>query len=130
MSPRKAQRKDRNERREEILRPSPYLGYDRDQLAVHLMRREAFEIAESQFRRAIWLNPYEPVFKQHLAWCLYCLRRYAEARHWIGQGLEQDPNNAVFQRTLAVIDRELANTGPGSSPAKSEADDESASPSG
>lgn len=35
------------------------------------MSREAFGIAESQFRRAVWLNPYEPDFQNHLAWCLY-----------------------------------------------------------
>ena len=60
----------RRERRENILRPCPTLGYDRDALGMHLLSRGAFAIAESQFRRAIWLNPYEPEFREHLAGCL------------------------------------------------------------
>jgi Flp pilus assembly protein TadD len=55
------------------------LGYDRDALGMHLVEYGACEIAESQFRRAIWLNPFEPRFKVHLAWCLYKEARHAEA---------------------------------------------------
>ena len=69
---------DQNERRENALRPSPYLGYDRDSLGLFLVSRGAYEIAETQFRRAIWLNPFEPSFKKHLAYCLYKLERNAE----------------------------------------------------
>ncbi|MBN1795208.1 MAG: hypothetical protein JW804_00905 [Sedimentisphaerales bacterium] len=32
-------KKDRNERREDLLRPSPYLGYDRDKLGMYLLSR-------------------------------------------------------------------------------------------
>lgn len=66
--------------REEVLRPSHYLGYDRDEMGVYFLGREAFELAESQFRRAVWLNPYEPVFKTHWALSLIKLNRMAEAR--------------------------------------------------
>jgi Flp pilus assembly protein TadD len=79
----KKYRYDENERRENILRPSPYLGYDRDTLGLHLFSRGAYEIALTQFRRAIWLNPYEPVFKEHLARCLHKLGRYTEANRLI-----------------------------------------------
>jgi len=99
--------KDRNERREEILRPNPWLGYDRDSVAVHLVSRGAYDIAESQLRRAIWLNPYEPRFKQHLAWCLYKAKRFAEAKEWAIKTLEQDPENPDSQRLLDLIVRHL-----------------------
>ena len=69
---------DQNERRENALRPSRYLGYDRDALGIYLCSREAYEIAETQFRRAIWLNPFEPAFKKHLEYCLYKLERNIE----------------------------------------------------
>ena len=69
-----------NEHREEVLHPSPYLGYDYDRLGVHMMEIEAFNVAENQFRRAIWLNPFEPQFKVHLACCLYRLKRYTDAQ--------------------------------------------------
>jgi hypothetical protein len=46
---------------------------------MHLVSRDAYEIAETQFRRAIWLNPFEPMFRVHLAWCLHKLTRHAEA---------------------------------------------------
>ncbi|MGB9624684.1 MAG: hypothetical protein ACPMAQ_07455 [Phycisphaerae bacterium] len=66
--------------REEALRPSRFLGYDRDQMGVYFLGREAFALAESQFRRAVWLNPYEPVFKVHWALALIRLNRKDEAR--------------------------------------------------
>jgi thioredoxin-like negative regulator of GroEL len=52
---------------------------------MHLVEREAFEVAEAQLRRAVWLNPYEPRFKVHLAWCLCRQKRYSEARELIDQ---------------------------------------------
>jgi tetratricopeptide (TPR) repeat protein len=81
----KASRKDRNDRREELLRPSIYLGYDRDELGMYLLSREAYKIAESQFRRAVWLNPFEIRFVCHLAWCLYKQGCYKEAKNYIDQ---------------------------------------------
>jgi Tfp pilus assembly protein PilF len=76
-------KKDRNERREDLLQPSPYLGYDRDSLGMYLLSRGACKIAESQLRRAVWLNPYEYRFVCHLAWCLYKQERYEEAKKYI-----------------------------------------------
>jgi Flp pilus assembly protein TadD len=97
---------DQNERRENALRPSIHLGYDRDTLGMHLMSREAYWIAETQFRRAVWLNPYEPEFKNHLAWCLYKRGRFAEARLWGQEALDQkdDPNTHIL---LDLIGRAL-----------------------
>jgi len=97
---------DRNERREEALRPCPTLGYDRDHLACHLISREAFGLAESQLRRAIWLNPYEPRFKKHLAWALFMQGKHAEARAWVHQALEQQPDSANAQEILALLDED------------------------
>lgn len=69
----------RNELREEALHNCPFLGYDRDALGTHLYSRGAYKIAETQFRRAVHLNPYEPIFKEHLAQCLRRLGKYEEA---------------------------------------------------
>jgi Flp pilus assembly protein TadD len=90
--------RDENERREDALRPNPHLGYDRDALGMHLMSREAFRIAESQLRRAVRLNPFEPRFKNHLAWCLYKQNRSVEAQSWAQKALDQadDPNTRVL----------------------------------
>jgi tetratricopeptide (TPR) repeat protein len=65
--------------REELLRPCPYLGYDHDRIGVHCLAREALGIAEQSFRRAIWLNPFEPRFALHLAHALLRQKRYEEA---------------------------------------------------
>jgi len=85
--------KDHQKIREDILRPHPRLGYDRDQLALYLMSLGAHKIAESQFRRAIWLNPFEPAFKVHLAECLYHMSRYTEARELVVKTMEENPDN-------------------------------------
>ncbi len=82
------------------MRPWPALGYDWDELAMHLVSREAFQVAEAQLRRAVWLNPYEPRFKVHLAWCLCREKRYGEARKW----LEQVPADCLVE-TVADMRR-------------------------
>jgi Flp pilus assembly protein TadD len=99
----KHQPRDKDELREEALRPHPWLGYDRDGLAAHLMRREAFEIAEGQFRRAIWLNPYEAAFKAHLAWCLCKQGRLEEAADWAAQALQQKPEDRESQDVAEFV---------------------------
>jgi len=65
--------------REDLLRPCPYLGYDHDGIGVHCLAKGALGIAEQSFRRAIWLNPYEPRFVLHLAQALFHRKRYREA---------------------------------------------------
>ena len=82
---RSSQRRDSQLLREEALRPCPFLGYDRDQLGVHLLGRDALELAESQFRRAVWLNPYEPWFKLHWATALLALKRMDEAKRLLSE---------------------------------------------
>jgi len=107
MGERKALKKSREERREEVLRPCPYLGYDHDQLGAYLMERGAFRIAEAEFRRAAWLNPYEAAFKTHIAASLYYLGCYVEAKEWVAQALAQRPGDNEAQRLGARIEKEL-----------------------
>jgi tetratricopeptide (TPR) repeat protein len=104
---RSAPGKDRGERREEALRPSRCLGYDRDALGVHLLSCHAYDLAASQLRRAIWLNPYEPRFKEHLACCLYKQGRYREAREWVLKALEQKDEESS-RHTLKLIEQKLS----------------------
>jgi tetratricopeptide (TPR) repeat protein len=82
-----------DEQREELMRPSRFLGYDRDSLGMYAMTKEMFGVAESQFRRSVYLNPYEPGFKQHLAWCLYKQGALEEAGEWIEKALAQRPDD-------------------------------------
>jgi len=77
--------------REEALRPCPLLGYDRDQLGCYLLGRGALELAESQFRRAVWLNPFEPSFKVHWALTLIKLERKREAHDVLREALASNP---------------------------------------
>ena len=94
-------KKDINERREDLLRPSRYLGYDHDELGMYLLSRGAYKIAESQLRRAVWLNPYEYRFVCHLAWCLYKQGRFHEAQKLIGQVDAEDVD--ANQETQIII---------------------------
>jgi tetratricopeptide (TPR) repeat protein len=88
---------DREERRENILRPSPYLGYNWDDLGLYFNDRGAEHLAEPQFRRAVWLNPYEIEFKVHLAECLYRRKKYEEARKCVDEALQQKPDHQGAQ---------------------------------
>ncbi|MBI5863877.1 MAG: hypothetical protein HZB38_05105 [Planctomycetes bacterium] len=84
--------------REELLRPSSFLGYNRDRLGVYFMEREAFELAESQFRRAAWLNPFEAWFKMHWATALLALNRPGDAKLLLSELMTDGPCAQVAQR--------------------------------
>jgi Flp pilus assembly protein TadD len=94
--------------RENLLRPNPFLGYDHDTVASHLLKQHAYALAEGEFRRAVYLNPFEAAFKGHLAWCLYRQKRFEEAREWVVQALEQDPESGPFRQILGMVDAKLA----------------------
>jgi tetratricopeptide (TPR) repeat protein len=91
--------------REELLRPCPYLGYDHDRIGIHCLSREAYAVAEQSFRRAIWLNPYEPEFHFHLAHALFRQKRHGEAlgaldelrEKWADFAREEDLREAIRQ---------------------------------
>ena len=98
---------DRDERREEQMRPSRFLGYDRDSLGMYSLSREMLAVAESQFHRAVYLNPYEPAFKQHLAWCLYKQGKYPEAKQWIEKALRQKPDDEDSRHILGKVEEKM-----------------------
>ena len=79
--------------REEALRPCPLLGFDHDRLGCYLIGRGALEIAESQFRRAVWLNPFELSFKVHWALTLVQLERKPEAHDLLREVLARNPQD-------------------------------------
>jgi predicted Zn-dependent protease len=91
---------------EERLRPSKFLGYDHDKLGYFLLKKEVFDIAEEEFKRAIYLNPYEPVFSQHLAWAYFKQKRFKEARDIIATSLETKPDDKDSQYILQRIESE------------------------
>ena len=79
--------------REEALRPCAYIGYDRNKMGLYFMDREAYELAESQFKRAIWLNPYEAAFKLNYAVLLFRCKRFDEAKQVVADVLGEDPKS-------------------------------------
>ena len=100
---------DADERRENAARPHPFLGYNRDQLGLYFLDRGAEHTAEGQFRRAIWLNPFEPEFKLHLAGCLFKQNRCAEAKDLLHQVLAQMPDRRDAKSLLSVIESRMDN---------------------
>ena len=93
--------------REEALRPWPTLGYDHNSIAMHLLGREAYALARKELEHAIWLNPFEPMFKANLALCLYRQKQYAEARVWIEKALEQNPDDPEARKILEFIEDKI-----------------------
>ena len=99
----KDKRKSKKERFEEFLRPNRFLGYDWANIGIYLYNIRAFEIAEMQFRRANWLNPFEPKFKMLIARCLYKRGLMPEAFRWIKEAFEQKPKNEEIRRLFSTI---------------------------
>ena len=106
--PKKAKKLSPEDRRENALRPCAYLGYERDTLAMYLMKRGMYGLAGAQLRRAVWLNLFEPAFKVHLAWCLCEQERYAEAHDWATHALAQRDEPDV-RKILKLTARKLRN---------------------
>jgi Tfp pilus assembly protein PilF len=98
-----------NDQEEEQMRPSRFLGYNRDTLGMHALQKEMFDVAESQFRRAAYLNPHEPRFKQHLAWALYKRGKFYEARQLIMQALDQAPHDEDNRHILTKVEEKIGN---------------------
>ncbi len=90
---RKQEKRDR--RREDALRPNPSLGYGQDKMGVYFLKKRAFKMAEEQLRRAVWLNPYEPLFMSHLAICLYETGRIDECKELVVKVLKAGRLDAV-----------------------------------
>jgi tetratricopeptide (TPR) repeat protein len=95
MTRRRKSGKDPFEEREDALRPHPWLGYSRDRLGLYLMERGAHGIAEAQFRRAAWLNPFEPEFRVHQATALMEMGRLGEATALVDEVLKDHPDSAT-----------------------------------
>jgi len=96
-----------DEQNEEQLRPSRFLGYNRDLLGMHALQKDMLRVAESQFRRATYLNPHEPRFKQHLAWVLYKQGDYPEARRFILEALDQEPDDEDNRHILVKVEEKI-----------------------
>ena len=96
-----------DEQREERMRPSRFLGYDRDSLGMYALQREMFDVAESQFRRAAYLNPFQPRFKQHLAWALYKQGKLADAKRCIVEAIGQNPLDTDSRQVLVKIEEKM-----------------------
>lgn len=95
---------ERDRRREEALRPSPHLGYGYDKMGVYFLKRRAFKLAEAQLRRAVYLNPYEPLFLSHLAICLFEMKRLAECSELVSRVLKAGRLDAV-RDLVAYLER-------------------------
>ncbi|MDA8377483.1 MAG: tetratricopeptide repeat protein [Planctomycetia bacterium] len=95
---------DFQERRENAMRPSRYLGFDHDDLGVYFMEKAAFTFAESELRRAVWLNPFNVDFQAHLAVCLFKQKRYREAMAVARQVFQCAPDRPDMQNLMRLID--------------------------
>jgi Flp pilus assembly protein TadD len=89
------------------MRPSRFLGYDHDSLGIHLTTIGSLDLAESELRRAVWLNPFEQRFMKHLAWCLYKKGSYGEARDWIHRALALRVGDGESQKILSLIEAKV-----------------------
>ncbi|MCX7045035.1 MAG: hypothetical protein NTX50_06075 [Candidatus Sumerlaeota bacterium] len=99
--------KTREQLREEALRPCALLGYDYDRIAQYLISRQAYAVAEDALRHAIWLNPYEALFKEHLALCLLEQKQYGEALALAAEAAKNGPNRKSAEVLVQIIKRHL-----------------------
>lgn len=97
--------------REEVLRPCQYLGYQQYDLAQYLTSRGAPNLAEPLLRRAIYLNPFEPLFVAALAVSLFKQGKLEEAKARIEEALSRRPAAPDFERIQRDIERAINEAG-------------------
>jgi hypothetical protein len=102
-------------RREEAMRPSPYLGYDHHQLGCYFLQREVLELAEMELRRGVWLNPFEKLFQIDLAICLLRQGKVREAREWSSKLADAWPKDRMVAQ---LVNRLAAANAPAHPPGK------------
>ena len=88
---------------EEKICPSRFLGYNRDHLGIFLLSRDMLKQAEIQFRRAVYLNPYETVFIKHLSWCLYKQGNLEESLELINLFLKKCQGDEEGEKIRGII---------------------------
>lgn len=76
---------------------------DREAPAGSLLASGSCALAEAQYRRMVWLNPFEPRFRARLAWCLHLEGRNEESRSCLEEALQSHPGDPVLQDLLARI---------------------------
>jgi Flp pilus assembly protein TadD len=86
------------------MRPSRCIGYEHDALGMHLVKIGSLLLAESELRRAVWLNPFERRFAKHLAWCLYRKGERGEARDWALRALAGNGGDEECRELLRMIE--------------------------
>jgi FOG: TPR repeat len=67
-----------------------------------LEEQERYEDAAREFRRAISINPKDPLYYDDLAFCLEKLERYDQAIEVINQVLSLDPKDSFAHRELGI----------------------------
>jgi Tfp pilus assembly protein PilF len=80
------------------------LGYVQDNMGVYFVSRRAWKFAEAQFRRAVYLNPFEPLFLAHLATCLYQMGRLKEAQKLASTVVKAGRTDAV-EELLKLLEK-------------------------
>lgn len=103
---------DRQERRENALRPNRLLGYDRDDLGMYFIQAGEYRLAEMQLRRAVWLNPFEPRFKAHLGLCIFRMGNAEAARRWVDEALQSAASDAQVRRIEGIVNGRPRRTSP------------------
>lgn len=91
------------DRRERLLAPNPWGGYNHNNLGCELFQMGHFEMAASEFRRAVEINPWKAFFKANLARALLALGRIDAAKVMISKALDQEPGQSGTLFAHALI---------------------------
>jgi tetratricopeptide (TPR) repeat protein len=95
-------------KREEILGPNPWGGYDHNRLGCEFLRRDALDLALSEMERAVAINPWEPTFKVNLFHAYLRKGRVEEAAKTLDEALEQEPRLAAGWFAYALLYEKLS----------------------
>lgn len=95
-------------KREQILGPNPWGGYEHNSLGCEFLRRDALDLAIAEMERAVAMNPWEPMFKINLSHGYLRKGRWEEAAKTLDEALKQKPDLAVGWFAYALLYEKLS----------------------
>jgi tetratricopeptide (TPR) repeat protein len=78
--------------RERVLGPKPWAGFNHNNIACRFLAMDSLELAISEFREAVRLNPWKAIFKVNLARAYIRAGELKKAGALLAEAAEREPS--------------------------------------
>lgn len=94
-------------RREKAIGPNPWGGYNHNSLGREFFQVGYWEMAVSEFEKAVEINPWQALFKVNLARAYLSAGDAKKAQRAVDAALRQEPNSVAGMFAAGLIHEKL-----------------------